>query len=591
VTLPATLLPVAVLLPLGVALWLLAIAHWLPPRIADWTAVAVAAAVALLCAWLARAGLTGPVVQWFGDWTPASSGRPGVVLGISFVADPASAAVAAFAALLFAAALVFAWSRFDDTRSHFQVLMLLFLAAIVGFCLTADLFNLFVWFELMSIAAFALTAYPLGKSSLEGAFNFIITNALASFWMLAGVGLLYARTGTLDMATMGRAVAQLHHDPVLLGGFCLVSVALLTKAAILPLHLWLSDAHAVAPTPVSVVFSGVMVSLGLFGLAKLVAQVFLPSAELTALVHGLLCWLGVATALIAGLMTWAQRHLKRLLAFSTIAHMGVMLIGLSAATPAGFAALLLYLFGHGLVKSVLFMVAGILLALCASADELALYRRGRTRVPAGVAMIGAALLLAGLPIGLLHGADQLITASQPSTLVRVATVLATSLTGAAVLRAAARIFLGWSGAPGAEITAPTEREHEKSQASLWLMLAPCFVLLALALLPERMLAPFLGQAAAGLFAPLHPSALQLSPPALPHESALEQFTPLILAAVLVGAALARRRSTAPLARALVGIETGAFRVLQYVHSGLVADYVAWMVVGLAVFGIAVGESR
>src|SRR6185437_5378911 len=190
---------------------------------------------------------------WMGGWAPAASGRSGVVLGGSFAADPTSAALAAFAALLFALAFVFAWGEFDDTHGHFHVLMLLFLAALAGFCLTQDLFNLFVWFELMSVAAFALTAYPLGKSSLEGALNFTITNALASFLMLAGVGLLYARTGTLDMLTIGAEVAHLGRDPLVLGSFGLISAALLTKGAVLPFHMWLADAHAVAPSAVSVV--------------------------------------------------------------------------------------------------------------------------------------------------------------------------------------------------------------------------------------------------------------------------------------------------------------------------------------------------
>ena len=243
----SSLLPFAVLIPLGAATLLLAVAHWLPQTVTRTLSVATALLVAALCGWLCVQATQEPIIHWFGGWTPEMSGRPGVVLGISFLADPASAAVAAFCGLLFAASLGFAWGYFDEVHSHFQVLMLLFLAAMVGFCLTHDLFNLFVWFELMSVVAFALTAYPLGKSSLEGAFNFTITNALASFLMLAGVGLLYARAGTLDMAALGQAVARQGSDPVLIAGFCLMAAALLTKAAILPFQFWLADAHAVAP--------------------------------------------------------------------------------------------------------------------------------------------------------------------------------------------------------------------------------------------------------------------------------------------------------------------------------------------------------
>ena len=181
------LTPLAVLLPLGVAFLMLALSHWLPPRTADVTALVVSLGLVVLCGWLGAVSLHGPIVHWFGGWTPPISGKPDVMLGISFSVDPASAAVAAFCALLFVGSFVFAWGYFDKVHAHFHILMLLFLAAMIGFCLTRDLFNLFVWFELMGIAAFALTAYPLGKSSLEGAFNFTITNALGSFMMLAGV--------------------------------------------------------------------------------------------------------------------------------------------------------------------------------------------------------------------------------------------------------------------------------------------------------------------------------------------------------------------------------------------------------------------
>ena len=193
-----TLLPLAVLVPLGTGALLLPMEKALPRRSADIIGLVVALAVVLLCAWLARESLAGPIVHWFGGWSPPVSGHPGVVLGIAFAADPASATVASFCGVMFAAAFLFAWNYFEDVGAHFHVLMLLFLAAMVGFCLTHDLFNLFVWFELMSVAAYALTAYPLGPSSLEGAFNFTVVNSLASFLLLASVGLLYARTGALD---------------------------------------------------------------------------------------------------------------------------------------------------------------------------------------------------------------------------------------------------------------------------------------------------------------------------------------------------------------------------------------------------------
>ncbi len=568
------LVPLAVLLPLGVAFLMLALSHWLPPRSADVTAVIISLALVALCGWLAAVALhDGPIIHWFGGWTPAVSGKPGVVLGIAFSVDPASASVAAFCALLFAASFVFAWGYFDKVHAHFHVLMLLFLAAMIGFCLTRDLFNLFVWFELMGIAAFALTAYPLGKSSLEGAFNFTVTNALGSFLMLAGVGLLYARTGTLDFVTMGRVIAAAPPDPVVAGGFCLIATALLTKAAIVPFHMWLADAHAVAPSPVSVIFSGVMVSLGLFGLLKLIAIVFAGDAQVMTLVHVGLFWLGVATAFVGGLMAWAQRHLKRLLAFSTIAHLGIMLIAVAMVSTIGTKGFLIYLVGHGLVKGALFMIAGIFLACFDSVDELELYGKGRRMWPVGVAMGVAGLLLGGLPWGLLHDATDAVHASSHGDAALAAIIAGTALTGAAVLRASGRIFLRASGVPAVELTAPTEREREKGGRPLWLMLLPCVVLLAIALLPSELAGSFVHQAARGLLS-------GGSPPAgsSPWGPALTFALTILIPAV----SLLRPRPTRRLARMAARVEAAPFKALQTLHSGRVTDYVAWMMVGLAV---------
>jgi len=579
-TLAETLLPLAVLVPLGVGALLLGFAHWLTPRVADVASVTVAGFVAVLCAWLAREATGGAIVHWFGGWSPAVSGRPDVVLGIAFSADVASAAIAAFCGLLFAAAFMFAWSYFDEVNSHFHVLMLLFLAAMVGFCLTRDLFDLFVWFELMSIAAYALTAYPLGPSALDGAFNFTIVNSVASFMMLAGVGLLYARSGSLDYLLIGRTVGHAGADPVVLGGFCLIAVALLTKGACVPFHFWLADAHSVAPSPVSVIFSGVMVSVALFGLSKLVVLVFGGNPDILDLVRGALIWIGAATAVIGALTAWTQRHLKRLLAFSTIAHLGIMLTGVATAGGIGQAGLLLYLVGHGLVKGSLFMVAGMLLALRGSADEIDLYGKAKRLWPVGVTMALAGLLLGGLPVGLLHGGSHLLDrAVERSPLVHAAQVLATALTGAAVLRAALRIFAGISGAPGPERNGITEREHEKNVRPVWLMLTPAALLVLLVLMPSSV-GERLARLGAGALVG-RPAVAAVEPAGM-----LAQLLPVTLTLVILAGALLRRRPVRRAGRALVTAERLPFGGLGVLHSGLVGDYVAWAVLGLAGLSVA-----
>jgi multicomponent Na+:H+ antiporter subunit D len=569
----AVLVPLPVTIPLVVCASLLATAHLLPGRWPDILATVTALIVSGLSALIAVRAGDGQVDYWFGGWVP----RDGIALGIGFSVDAASGWIAAFIGLLYALAFVFAWGFFARTHGHFHILMLLFLAAMVGFCFTRDLFNLFVWFEVMSVAAFALTAYHLEESALAGAFNFTVVNSLAGFLMLGGIGLLYARAETLDFAGIATAVAHAGRDPVVAGGFCLVATALMIKGATVPFQFWLADAHAVAPSPVSVIFSGAMVSLGLFGLAKLTAFVFGGSAQLREAVPTLMIGLGAISAILGGWMALLQRHLKRMLAFSTISHAGIMLTGIGVLSTGGTGGVLVYVVGHGLVKGALFMIAGILLATRASVDEIALRGLGRGIGPAGIAMAVAGLLLAGLPLGLLDQGSRLLHGAlehaHPYAL--AANVVGAALTGAAVLRAAGRIFLGLGEDPGDEAGAPSEDEREKADRPLWLMLAPCCVLLALDVAVP-----------AGWVHDLAPGAVAaftrgvLTGPVV-EGPAWAAWISVIGAVAIAAYALTRQRLPKAFVRPVSVTQSKPAQALEALHSGLIGDYVAWLAVGLA----------
>ena len=586
---PAAFLPpLPVVVPLGVAALLLVFGHVLPRHAPDVIAIVTALVCVLLCAAMIEPAGSGPLVYWFGNWAP----RNGLVLGIGFAVGPIDAAMGVLIGILFAAALLFAWGFFDEIHAHFQVLMLLFLAAMTGFCLTHDLFNMFVWFEVLSVAGFALTGYRLEASALEGALNFTVTNSLGSFGMLGGIGLIYSKAGALDFSALSGAVAESGVDPVIAGAFCMVATALLIKGAMVPFHFWLSDAHTVAPSPVSVIFSGAMVSIGIFGLSKLAWAVFAPDPAVLTVIRHLALGMGVASALIGGFMCLSQRHLKRLLAFSTISHVGIMLTGAALLSPAGTAGMLLYLGGHGLTKGALFMVTGMLLALRGGIDEIALRGQGRSIMPAGVAMAVGGLILAGAPVGLMdHGATLIDDAG--GGWVTASLLLGGALTGGAVLRAAGRIFLGLGEVPGEESGAPSEPEDETGNRPLWLMMVPCALLLVLALVPsharelvEHALPGFMHPDAMAILgtgsnppAPLAPLPTHASRPWLPWVSTA-------LALSIAAFDLFRRDLPRVLTAGTGLLTTPLFRALDWVHSGLIGDYVAWIAVGLALFAAA-----
>ncbi len=584
--------PLPVAIPLLVAAVMLVLAHVLPGRVPDVVATVVALACGGLCALMAARAADGPLVYWFGGWTP----RAGLTLGIGFVVDQASAAVGILVSVIFAASFVFAWGYFDEIHAHFHVLMLLFLAAMIGFCTTHDLFNLFVWFEVMSVAAFALTGFRLQASAIEGALDFTVTNTLGSYLMLGGIGLLYVKAGALDFSALGRAVAAAPGDPVVLGAFCLIAAALLIKGATVPFHFWLSDAHTVAPSPVSVIFSGAMVALGVFGIAKLDWQVFAGSAAVSAVVRTVVLWLGAASVVIGGVMCLTQRHVKRLLAFSTISHVGIMLVGFAMLTPVGTGGMLVYLVGHGLVKGALFMVAGILLADLGGIDEIGLRGKGRGIWPAGIAMAWGGLMLAGLPFGLMDEGAKLLgdAAFHEARWAAFAVPVGAVFTGGAVLRAAGRIFLGLGQMPGEEERSPTEEEQEKANRPLWLMLAPCVVLLALALTPGEAARRFAERAIRAYVHPDGAAILGLAPAAalakttLPSSTAypwLPWFTTglaVLVASYDLGRARLPERLVTWIDR-LIGPPLGTLRDL---HSGVVSDYAAWIAAGLAVLAMA-----
>ena len=589
----------AVAIPLVVAAALVAANAARARRLADAIAVATAVLVATICLLvLIETTRQSRVVLWFGGWTP----RHGVAIGIAFAIDPVGAGMALLATVLVGASLLFSWRYFEAVGHLYHTLMLVFLAAMVGFCFTGDLFNLFVFFELMSVAGFALAGYMIEEPGpLQGAINFGVTNTVGGFCILTGIGLLYGATGALNLAQLGQALAHHPDSRLMVVAMTLILGGFLIKAAAVPFHFWLADAHAVAPTPVCVLFSGVMVELGLYAVARVYWTVFWPAFGDAIALRVVLLGSGLLTMVVGGLEALAQQHLKRLLAFSTISHVGMFMIGISLLTPDALAAVAVFIAAHGLLKGSLFQSAGILMHRFDTIDEGHLHGRGRGLPVEGVVFGVGALCLAGLPLagsGLGHELlDDAVTSAQLHWLPPLLLV-GGALPAAAVVRAAAHIYLG----VGRPMEPKPDYEGRETASDLGrtpvVMLAPCATLLAasvalawVARLPAVAEAATRSFQATGAYAAqvlqgAAPRALQV--PAVPGptpEAVMLGAATVVLSLAIAAVALFWDRLPTPvrgLGRALDSLGAGLHRV----QSGIVTDYVTWVAVGMAAYGTA-----
>jgi multicomponent Na+:H+ antiporter subunit D len=587
----------SVAVPVLAACALLAAGPRLPRPVVDGCATAAAGLVALGCADVLLR--TRGVRAWIGGWGPP---RP---VGIALVADPVAAGLVALAALLTVAALVFSWQYFASVEAHFHVLVLLFLAGMAGFAFAGDLFTMIVFFELMGAVAYALTGYKVEEPrSVQAAFAFGVINSLGAYLALLGLGLLYARTGQLGLAQLRVALGPGPASALEVAALVLVCTGFLVKAATVPFHFWLADAHAVAPTPVCVLFSGVMAELGLYGTARVLSVVFGGIAPAETLRPALLA-LGSVTAVVGAVMCVIQRHLKRMLACSTIAHIGLFLLVLALASPEGTIGVLLYAVGHAGFKGMLFLVVGVLLDEYGTVDEVHLHgRAGARHVLAWLFPLGA-LALAGMPptaAALGKATAEEGASGQPWVIALLVAVSA--VTGGTALRAALRIHfgLGKSALPGRP-SETTSGEGEQPDVPARLRRTPATMLAAivglglLGLVPGLLAGfPEFGRALADAAARLLDGGdyarwvLSAADPGhitepRPHWTATGLGLGLLstAGAVAVAAVALHRPTTRGLERAAEPVLT----TLHRLHSGNVGDYVAWLLLGLTAFAALV----
>jgi multicomponent Na+:H+ antiporter subunit D len=328
------------------------------------------------------AAVVGLVLRVFPDQRIAYQlGNWPAPFGITLVADPLSVFMLCLTAAIAVPALLFSLRLIGDygQRLSYHSLFHFLLLGVTGSLLTGDIFNLFVWFEVMLMASYVLVVFYGGPAQTRAAFYYVVLNLVGSAVMLLAIGGLYATTGTLNMADMARRLANaeawnIAPEPVLgLAGLLFAVFAL--KAGIAPFHFWVPPAYSAAPAPVAAMLAGVTKKVGIYAIIRLGFTVFAPASidlgfgfgTSTLSFFGPVLLIGAgASILLGGVAAVGQDHLDRLLSYSSISQVGFIILPLAvgAVVPSvrtlAVAAALIYALNHALAKALLFLLSGTL---------------------------------------------------------------------------------------------------------------------------------------------------------------------------------------------------------------------------------------
>lgn len=278
--------------------------------------------------------------------------------GIALALDRLSALMLVLTAVVALASQLYAGAGEDERGAHFHALFQFQLMGLNGAFLTADLFNLFVFFEVLLIASYGLLLHGGGAARLAASIHYVVFNLTGSAMFLIAVALLYGVTGTLNMADLAQRVSELRDGDVVLAQSAglLLLVVFSVKAALLPLYFWLPDAYAAASAPVSALFA-IMTKVGVYAIARMYTLVFGAEGGAAAqLAMPWLAWLALATLTLAAVGVMAAARLRTLAAYLVIASAGTLLLALGLATERTLAAGLFYLVPSTLVAAALFLV-------------------------------------------------------------------------------------------------------------------------------------------------------------------------------------------------------------------------------------------
>ena len=363
---------------------------WAFTLIVSWVVLAVA--VLLLDRVMEQGTLSYAIGGWAAPW------------GIEYRVDATSAFVLLIIAIIGSVVLPFAHTSVAheiprDRIYLFYTCYLLCLTGLLGITITGDAFNLFVFLEISSLSSYVLISLGRDRRALTAAFQYLIMGTIGATFILIGVGLLYMTTGTLNMADLAQRLPAVFASRTVIAAFAFITVGASLKLALFPLHLWLPNAYTFAPSVVSAFLAATATKVGVYVLFRFFFTVFGVEFSFGVMRAGeMLLVLALVATLVASTVAVFQEDIKRMLAYSSVAQIGYMILGASLATVSGVTAGVIHLFNHALIKGGLFLALGCIFLRIGSVHIRDMEGIAKTMPLTMAAFVVGGLSLIGVPL-------------------------------------------------------------------------------------------------------------------------------------------------------------------------------------------------
>ncbi len=362
---------------------------WLLAMITSWGVLGMA--VALLRRVLADGVLSYAIGGWAAPW------------GIEYRVDALNAYVLLIVAIIGALVTPYAKASVEREieRSRiplFYGAFLLCLTGLLGITITGDVFNLFVFLEISSISAYSLIAMGRDRRALTSAFRYLIMGSIGATFIVIGIGMMYVMTGTLNMADLALRLPEVSGRTISVA-FAFLTIGISLKLALFPLHLWLPNAYTFAPSAVTAFIASTATKVAVYMLLRFLFTVFGVAFTFEVMqIHYLFLPLALVAVLITSVVAIYQRNVKRMLAYSSLAQIGYMILGISFVSVTGLTAALLHLFNHALMKGALFMAIGCVMYRVGSVRIERMAGLGKQMPWTMAAFVAGGLSLVGVPL-------------------------------------------------------------------------------------------------------------------------------------------------------------------------------------------------